>query len=62
MKFIYLTAIALLPIATTDVAIASDIPLISSSTPSLPSLHYSNNEAVVVRQGLPERRISGSSR
>ncbi|MEO0867709.1 MAG: hypothetical protein AAFY17_04515 [Cyanobacteria bacterium J06642_11] len=62
MKFICLTAIILLPIVITDVALASDIPLIHPASPSTIQPYYSNNEVADVRQGLPERRISGSSR
>lgn len=63
MKFIYLTVIALLPIFTADIAFASDMNhLHQADTDLISSLYNSSNDSVVVRQGLPERRISGSSR
>ncbi|MEM6252152.1 MAG: hypothetical protein AAF821_04440 [Cyanobacteria bacterium P01_D01_bin.156] len=62
MKFIYLTAITLLPIATADIAIASDGSHFYQSDRGLITLYNSGNDSVLIRQGLPERRISGSSR
>lgn len=63
MKFIYLTVIALLPITTADIAVASDVNHFHrTSDMDLISLYNSSKDGATVRQGLPERRISGSSR
>lgn len=64
MKFISLTVIAILPIATADIALASDVSHVhfhQSAQGDFMDLHNTDSEPVV-RQGLPERRISGSSR
>ena len=61
MKCIYLTVITLLPIATTEIAFASNSHQLPQPNQDFISL-YNSDQNSDVRQGIPERRISGSSR
>lgn len=61
MKCIYLTVITLLPMAAADIAFASNISQFHPSTQEFVNYYNSDGDSDV-RQGIPERRISGSSR